>query len=312
MKLKVLFVRSGNKGQHPITQNQGESLSEVGCDVVYFDVLGKGVLGYLNNLSNLRERVKTFNPDVIHAHYSLCGFLVALGFFGKPVVVSLMGSDVLSTRFIHRLLIKLCRRFFWNLILVKSDEMYNQLGDNKALVIPNGVNKKDFHPGSKTEARRLLGWNEESRIVLFGSDPKRAEKNYPLFKETFELLRKMGIDAEERCLLNLNKYTMNLYYNACDVLLLTSIHEGSPNVVKEAMFCNCPFVSVDVGDVSHWATCTEGNKVVDSNAVALSKAVYDTLQAKCAPVNDKAKEVLDAVLISERLKLAYLEIISAK
>jgi glycosyltransferase involved in cell wall biosynthesis len=41
-----------------------------------------------------------------------------------------------------------------------------------------------------------------------------------------------------------------VWLNAADVLLLCSRHEGSPNIVKEALACACPVVSVDVGDVA--------------------------------------------------------------
>jgi glycosyltransferase involved in cell wall biosynthesis len=40
-----------------------------------------------------------------------------------------------------------------------------------------------------------------------------------------------------------------VWFNASDVALLTSSHEGSPNVVKEALACDLPIVSVEVGDV---------------------------------------------------------------
>jgi teichuronic acid biosynthesis glycosyltransferase TuaC len=46
--------------------------------------------------------------------------------------------------------------------------------------------------------------------------------------------------------------------NACDALLLVSDAEGSPMVIKEAMACNLPVVSVPVGDVPGVIGGTEG------------------------------------------------------
>lgn len=51
---------------------------------------------------------------------------------------------------------------------------------------------------------------------------------------------------------------MPLYYNASDVLLFTSHREGSLNVIKEAMSCNLPIVSTNVGDVEWILGSTEG------------------------------------------------------
>jgi glycosyltransferase involved in cell wall biosynthesis len=54
-----------------------------------------------------------------------------------------------------------------------------------------------------------------------------------------------------------------LMYN-CDMLLMTSKTEGSPQVVKEALACGCPIVSVDVGDVAERTSGVEGCYVVPS------------------------------------------------
>jgi glycosyltransferase involved in cell wall biosynthesis len=52
-----------------------------------------------------------------------------------------------------------------------------------------------------------------------------------------------------------------LMYN-CDALLMTSRTEGSPQVIKEAMACGCPIVSVDVGDVAERVSGVEGCYIV--------------------------------------------------
>ena len=55
------------------------------------------------------------------------------------------------------------------------------------------------------------------------------------------------------------------YMNAADCLLLTSDSEGSPNVIKEAMACNCPIVTTDVGDVRERLVNLEGCYIVHDN-----------------------------------------------
>ena len=43
-----------------------------------------------------------------------------------------------------------------------------------------------------------------------------------------------------------------------DILCMTSTIEGSPQIIKEAMACNCPIVATDVGDISEVISGTDG------------------------------------------------------
>ncbi len=135
--MKVLFVRRGNNGIYPISQNQGESLINEGIEVYFFDIIGHGIIGYLGNIKKLKKRIKEIKPDIIHAHYSISA-IVALLAGAKPLVVSLMGSDVKSERY-FKLIIKLFNRFSWANIIVKSEDMKNDLGISKVEIIPNGI-----------------------------------------------------------------------------------------------------------------------------------------------------------------------------
>ena len=69
--------------------------------------------------------------------------------------------------------------------------------------------------------------------------------------------------------------------NAVDALLMTSHSEGSPQVVKEALACNCPVVSVDVGDVRERTEGVEGCFVSQTcNAEELAKLLKHAILSK--------------------------------
>jgi glycosyltransferase involved in cell wall biosynthesis len=114
-------------------------------------------------------------------------------------------------------------------------------------LIPNGVNIKQFYQTDQRDAKTEIGFDCSKRYVIFVSDPDRPEKNYALAARAMDLIKERDVQI---CAVHkvLNEELVH-YYNAADCLILTSFHEGSPNVIKEAMACNCPIVATEVGDV---------------------------------------------------------------
>lgn len=244
--MRILFVSSGNKGISPIVQNQGDSLVHQDNTVKYFPIKGKGALGYLSNVRRLKEYLKNNKFDVVHAHYSLTAFVVSMA-NASPLVVSLMGSDV-KKGWIYRLIIRIFAFVFsWKTIIVKSDDMKKSLKIGIAMVIPNGVDMQRFKELDKTECQKKLGWDKNKHHILFPANIVRPEKNYKLLEDAFAELKDENIGVHW-----FNKVPNEetpYWYNAADVVVMTSLWEGSPNAIKEAMACNCPIVSTDVGNV---------------------------------------------------------------
>ena len=69
-----------------------------------------------------------------------------------------------------------------------------------------------------------------------------------------------------------------IYMSACDVLVLTSALEGSPMVIKEAMACNLPIVSVTVGDVTEVIGDTPGCTIVEREPTAIAAKLVEALR----------------------------------
>ncbi len=245
--MKVLFISSGNNfsGISPVIENQGKSLKNINIEINHFTITEKGFYGYFKAIKKLKTHMAKENYDIVHAHYSLSGIVAAFA-KSSPIVVSLMGSDVKAKKW-YKIILYFFYFFFWDACIVKSKDMQKTLGLRSLHVIPNGVNINLFRPVSKETAQKAVGWNIDKFHFLFAANPERFEKNYKLALNVFEAIKLEN--SELHSLQNIGNTNVPMYYNAADVIILSSLWEGSPNVIKEAMACNRPILSTKVGDV---------------------------------------------------------------
>ena len=260
MKMKFLFIASGNHGAvSPVVGNQAEALMTDGVDVEWYLIKGRGLPGYIKNIKPLRQYLRTHQYEAIHAHYSLSAFVASLA-GASPLVVSLMGSDVKAAGW-YKVIIRLFAWLFsWKAIIVKSNDMYRDLGIKRAIVIPNGVNMKRFKPKDKNECQKRLGWDNTKKHVLFPANASRPEKDFALAEAACALLGNVELHAFE----NTPNEETPYWYNAADVVLMTSKWEGSPNAIKEAMACSRPIACTNVGDVAERMSGVDGCFVAQS------------------------------------------------
>lgn len=277
--MKILFVSSGNilNDVSPLIKAQGISLKNQGHDIDFFLIKGSGVKGYLDQVSVLKNQLSVNSYDIVHAHFSYSGFVAALA-GAKPLVVSLMGSDVNSS-FIHRLLCYPFKYWGWNEVVVKSQDMKTKLKSKGSSVIPNGVNCDVFRPYTREKVFEKLNWDPNQYHILFAANPKRPEKNYNLAKNLIDRLQKeIENKVNLHALVGISHELVPYYMNASNVVLLTSLWEGSPNVIKEAMACNRPIVTTNVGDVSWLLNDVDGCYVIDNDIDTALKKVKNAIE----------------------------------
>lgn len=263
--MKVIFVASGNKNVGSVSafvQSQFESLKEKGLDMILFPVVGHGVAAHLRAVKNLRKLIRSEKPDIVHAHYSICGYVATLAtLFLKPkVVVSILGS--FPEKKLKFRIVRFFIKHIWDRTLVKSRRTADQLGLNLP-VIPNGVNLDQFSLIDHTAARESCQFASNKKYIIWCSHPSRSEKRFPLAQNAVALLHDDNVVLYP--VYDHIHDEVVRFMCAADVLLLTSVSEGSPNVIKEAMACNCPIVSTDVGDVRWVTENVEGTYVADSD-----------------------------------------------
>jgi glycosyltransferase involved in cell wall biosynthesis len=303
-------------------EDQIRSLRDLGHEVEMYPVhrTGQGMRVYRGLGSAVAERVAEHPPDIVHVAYGgVMAYTVTRSVRAVPVVVSFCGSDLLgadvggaATRLRERVGVLASRRAARRAaaVIVKSTELRDALPRTEAPVwlIPNGVDLSRFAPRDRGEARRALGWDEAARIVLFPAQPSRPEKRYALARAAVDALG-AGV-ARLEVLDGIPPADVPAHMNAVDAVLLTSAHEGSPNVVKEALACDVPVVSVDVGDVRERIEGVPGCAVVPDEPEAIARALRAAFDAERTGAGPARVADLSLERVAERVVEAYASALS--
>lgn len=291
-KLRVLIITSewpNHEGDLSglFVVNQVEKLRQQGIEVSIFNFTGhKNPWNYLRAIIKFHKfEFKKF--DVIHAHHGQSG-IVALTQKRVPVVVTFHGSDLqgiynkkgkltLLGWFLRKISFLVAQ--LADEVIIVSEHMSKLINRKKYHVIPIGVDSNQFFPQDQTLSRLKLGLPLEKKLILFVGNPERTEKRFWLAEESYKLICVNDHNCKLVLANGVPHRLMPLYLNSCDVLLITSLSEGSPTIVKEALSCRLPIVSVKVGDVPQQIGKIDGCVVCeDENPNTISSALIKVLK----------------------------------
>jgi glycosyltransferase involved in cell wall biosynthesis len=243
----------------------------------------------------------------------------------RPLVVTFHGSDLLgenlsgwTRKIISRYGVYCSRRAAKAAegVIVVARHLTGTLNGaaspDQVRVIPCGIDLARFKPMDPLECKHRLGWKPRSFHVLFASSNGDPVKRPWLAKAAVALTSHADAPAELHFLSGIPNVEVPLWLNASDVLLLTSMHEGSPTVVKEALACSLPVVSVDVGDVAERIQGIEG--------CHLAQPEPEDLAAKLCLVRQRGQRLdcgtrldeLSIVKVAQKLKRCYEDIMCGR
>jgi glycosyltransferase involved in cell wall biosynthesis len=307
-----------NPGYGIFMRRQLDSLVRRGlrCDVMF-------VRGYRSPLAYpaaalrlLRMSLGRRRYRLVHAHAGETA-LAAMFHLRTPLVVSYCGDDLLGTpdaggaipwrsRLRRGAIRALSRRA--SATITKSPELQSALPERVArrnTVAPNGVDDDAFRPLDRAEARARLGFEDADRVVLFAAPPSVERKRYPLAKAACEAAAARVPGVRLHVAEGTPPADMPWLMSAADCLILTSAIEGSPNVVKEALMCDLPVVSVVVGDTRELLDGVEDSHLCDATPESLAQGLCAVLDPPRRSNGRAASRRLTLDAVAERVERIY-------
>ena len=72
MKVLIIF-RGTDDSRRPYITEQANALAQKAVKIKYMSIEGKGINAYISSFLKLKKQIKSFRPDLIHAHYGISG-----------------------------------------------------------------------------------------------------------------------------------------------------------------------------------------------------------------------------------------------
>ncbi len=307
---------------------QVKGLTGIGVDikVMVVDRAGRGWYAYCGIGREAAKRLVSCKCELVHVMYGgVMARNVVRAVQRVPKVVSICGSDLLGTAgrwpvaplrsWVSRAAsIKACQAA--EAIVVKSEGLAKALpatiDSGKIHIIPNGIDLELFKPLERDGCLNQLGWDKDAFHVVFSRPEDPLTKRLELAQQSVALCRKLGIGAQLHLLKGVPHESVPFYLNGGNVLLLTSRHEGSPNIVKEALACNMPIVSVDVGDVAERIRGIAGCHIVGPEPELIALKLKE-VAVRYSRIEGRIRVVhLSVGKVAERLAAIYGSLLERK
>jgi len=308
-------------------EQQIRGLRQVGVDVqvLFVDRRVRGAVAYASIPWLVSAALAGFDADLVHVMYGgVLADLVTLRVSDRPTVVTFHGSDLLggrSFRWLKRWMaafgVRSSRRAAKRAdgIVVVAPALTRTLPSDvdrdNVRVIPCGIDLDRFKPLDHVQCRNELNWPADRFHVLFNSAGDDPVKRPWLARLTIDHLNRSGIPTELHELRGVRNEMVPVWLNASDALLLTSLHEGSPTIVKEALACNLPVVSVDVGDVRERIRGIEGCHVASPDPEDLADKLRCVQMRRQRVIGHSEMRELSLERVASRLRAFYVEVMQA-
>jgi teichuronic acid biosynthesis glycosyltransferase TuaC len=316
--MTAIYPTADNPAFGSYVRTQSESLQRAGIDVEMLVLRHQHrKLIYPLAILQLRERLAQTRIDLVHAHYGLVG-LVARTQWKVPVVVTYHGSDILGwinkrgkRPMLGEAVAGACRVLACHVdaAIVQSDEMASKLRKANVYVIPHEVDLEIFRPTQREQAREALGLDRNKKYLLFAAKPEVGVKRFPLAQAAAEILARQDPTVELLVVSHETQPRLALYMSACDALVFPSFQEGSPNIVKQAMACNLPIVSTDVGDARQVIGSTKHCYICAPTAAEFATKLGEILAHRNRSDGRENVRHLDSPAVARRVIRVYEEVL---
>jgi len=274
-------------------RDEVEALRARGCEVDVFFVNGiASKFNYLVSPLSFGRKLRKGDYDIVHVHHSYCGFIAGLVLRRPPVVWTfhegeIAGDESIADKDAKIKILAYSKRFKRmvagrvDAVILVAEWLRDHLGRSDAYVLPSGIDTDLFKPIDREKARAELGLEIGMNYVLFPSTRERVEKRFELAEASVRIAREKTGAVELLSLENVPHEKVPLYMNASNVMLLTSSFEASPVTLREALACNVPVISTDVGDAAAVLSGIEGCSIVPPDPEEIAVKLVECLERKC-------------------------------